>query len=49
MIVDNDAEKRSFDLLIEAIRKCRDYQPRFGGKHPLSLQEFQQLYQADDF
>lgn len=49
MSIDTNVESRYLNLLIEALRKCRDYRPRFGSGGEMALEDFQKLYRADPF
>lgn len=49
MFSDSGTESRYLNLLLEALRKCRDYRPRFGSGGDMSLGDFQKLYHADPF
>ncbi len=47
----NDRDAAYLDIVLEPVRVCADYQPKFGQgiRAGLSLDEFQHLYQADTF
>lgn len=49
MSIGSHDENRYLNLLIEALRTCREYRPRFGSGHDMSLEDFQKLYRADPF
>lgn len=42
-------EERYLRILLEAIEKCRRYQPKLGGTESVSLQRFVEQYSADAF